>query len=141
MITIYSRVSRNKWEVLETPIKNPSLELARLSRALPTTPMVLVYNPDPTRLDYDALTIIENEQESVHHDYYRADFHSWHNMAESTILKVMKRLYRDDQGLNLHDVNNATQLAEATAEFINHPEYLDDETHIIWTLAHEVTQS
>ncbi len=34
-------------------------------------------------------------------------------------------------------VDNATNLAEATADVMDHMEWLDDETHVIWDLALE----
>jgi len=36
---------------------------------------------------------------------------------------------------------NATQLAEATADEMNHPEWLDDDQHEIWDVAVECAES
>lgn len=35
---------------------------------------------------------------------------------------------------------NATQLAEDTAWALGHAEWLDDETHVVWDIAVEVSQ-
>lgn len=137
---IYNRRDTGIWELLTSPIVNPVRQLNRLSEAMPTTPMVLILDSD--NIHYDELTVIENTTESAHHDFYIDEFVKWHNVTESTLRSVMKRLYRDDKSLYLDsaDEPNATMLAESTADFIDHPEYCDDESHIIWDIAHEIAE-
>lgn len=43
--------------------------------------------------------------------------------------------------VEVNNVASATELAENTAYGFDHPEWLDDETHIVWDLAVDIFDS
>ena len=60
---------------------------------------------------------------------------------ERQIKQHMRATLREGRCIDrLTGIANCTQLAEETADALGHPEWCDDEQHIVWDIAIEVAE-